>query len=460
MPPTSTYRDCVTRTSKIATSSRVGRPGRGTPQARRRPIARLPSVFAIATIVAATFSVTPLCFNAFATTTHGSSNPAKGLFIRGVNGVRYGVRTAIRVLSFDASQYHLAIGLANNAVDGSLQTPSSMCRGLAGCVAAVNGDYYDVTRVGRADPGDEVGGVIQNCVLLHTPEIAHQQADLDGQRVSQGMDWSVNVNIHGVTVPITAVNQELPMQYLNVNLPLAGNLLFTTPFVLRTPAAAGRSTYEFIQVSNTSSPTTSTTAISSTSTTMGPTTSTTTGSTTTSTTLPLTNSTTSPTTINTSTELEYVAQTTKAVRIRAGQVDISAPTGSLFATLQIGDTVTLSTTSKSGCNNIGGHPILLSNGSVVPIDVADTYMAQRYPRTVIGWTASGSTVIMIVEGVDGKSGATGRQLVRLLQSLNVVTALDLDGGDSTSLYAKGHSYYHAGQSERPVSTGLLVVKTR
>ena len=155
-----------------------------------------------------------------------------------------------------------------------------------------------------------------------------------------------------------------------------------------------------------------------------------------------------------------MAQTTKAVRIRAGQVDISAPTDSLFATLQIGDTVTLSTTSKSGCNNIGGHPILLSNGSVVPIDVADTYMAQKFPRTVIGWTASGSTVIMIVEGVDGKSGATGRQLVRLLQSLNVVTALDLDGGDSTSLYAKGHSYYHAGQSERPVSTGLLVVKTR
>jgi len=64
-------------------------------------------------------------------------------------------------------------------------------------------------------------------------------------------------------------------------------------------------------------------------------------------------------------------------------------------------------------------------------------MAQRYARTVIGWTGSGETVIMIVDGTDDKSGATGYQLDRLLQSLHVVTALDLDGGDSTALYANG-----------------------
>jgi exopolysaccharide biosynthesis protein len=49
-------------------------------------------------------------------------------------------------------------------------------------------------------------------------------------------------------------------------------------------------------------------------------------------------------------------------------------------------------------------------------------------------------------------------LDRLLQSLHVVTALDLDGGDSTALYANGRIYYHAGRAERPVSTGLLVVQ--
>jgi len=87
-------------------------------------------------------------------------------------------------------------------------------------------------------------------------------------------------------------------------------------------------------------------------------------------------------------------------------------------------------------------------------------MAQRYARTVIGWTGSGETVMMIVAGTDGKSGATGHQLDSLLRSLHVVTALDLDGGDSTVLYANGHTYYHAGRAERPVSTGILVVRSQ
>ncbi len=389
-------------------------------------------------VVVASFTVMQFYIDAFASPSHTASDTANGLNLRGLNGDPYGVHTAIRVLTFNGSQYSLAIGLANHEIDGGLETPSSMCRSTVGCVAAVNGDYYDVTRKGQPDSGDEVGGIIQNCVLLHTPEIAHQQADLDGQQVGDGLDWSVSVDINSVTVPITAVNQELPMKYPNVNLPLTGNLLFTAPFDLRTPSAAGRMNYEFIQVNNTTSPTTSTT--------------------TSTTTIPIISPTASPTTINTSTELELVAQTTNAVRVRAGHVDISAPTGSSFASLQVGDTVTMTTTSTAGCNNIGGHPILLNDGAVVPISAADTYMAQKYARTVIGWTASGETVIMIVAGTDDKSGATGHQLVGLLRSLHVVTALDLDGGDSTALYVNRRIYYHAGRGERPVSTGLLVVQ--
>ena len=398
----------------------------------------MPAVVGLAMVVVASFTVMQFYIDAFASPSHTASDTANGLNLRGLNGDPYGVHTAIRVLTFNGSQYSLAIGLANHEIDGGLETPSSMCRSTVGCVAAVNGDYYDVTRKGQPDSGDEVGGIIQNCVLLHTPEIAHQQADLDGQQVGDGLDWSVSVDINSVTVPITAVNQELPMKYPNVNLPLTGNLLFTAPFDLRTPSAAGRMNYEFIQVNNTTSPTTSTT--------------------TSTTTIPIISPTASPTTINTSTELELVAQTTNAVRVRAGHVDISAPTGSSFASLQVGDTVTMTTTSTAGCNNIGGHPILLNDGAVVPISAADTYMAQKYARTVIGWTASGETVIMIVAGTDDKSGATGHQLVGLLRSLHVVTALDLDGGDSTALYVNRRIYYHAGRGERPVSTGLLVVQ--
>jgi hypothetical protein len=371
-------------------------------------------------VVVASFTVMPLSVDAVANASPTASDTTSesGLNVHAISGARYGVHAPIHVLTFNGPQYSLAIDLANHEIDGGVETPSSMCRSTVGCVAAVNGDFYDVTHKGKPDPGDEVGGIIQNCVLLHTPEIAHQQVDLDGQQVNEGLDWSVSVDVNGVTVPITAINQELPMRYLNVNLPLAGTLLFTTQYALRTPSAAGRLTYEFIQV----------------------------------------NGTTSPTTINTTAEFELVAETTNAVRAPAGHVDISAPTGSSFASLQVGDTITMTTTSAAGCNNIGGHPILLNDGVVVPISPTDTYMAQRYARTVIGWTGSGETVIMIVAGTDDKSGATGYQLDRLLQSLHVVTALDLDGGDSTALYANGRVYYHAGRAERPISTGLLVVQ--
>jgi exopolysaccharide biosynthesis protein len=119
----------------------------------------------------------------------------------------------------------------------------------------------------------------------------------------------------------------------------------------------------------------------------------------------------------------------------------------------------MTTTSTAGCDNIGGHSILLNQGIVTPIAPADSYLLKPYARTVIGWTASGETVIMTVDGEDTVSGATAHQLVSLLQSLDVVTALDLDGGNSTTFYAKGRVLnrpFHG--TERPVSTSLLVVQ--
>jgi hypothetical protein len=345
-----------------------------------------------------------------------------GLALRTISGAQYGVTTSVHVLTFSGTQYSLAIDLANHDLAGGLETPSSMCRSTPDCVAAVNADYFDATPTGQSDPGDEVGGIIENCVLLHTPEIAHQQVDLDGPSVSEGLNWSSAVEVNGISVPITAINQQLPMKYEGVNLPLAGTLLFTAPYALPTPSAAGRTTYEFAQVDGMTSPMTS------------------------------------PTTINTTTELDLVADTTQPVTVTTGDVDISAPTGSTFASLQIGTAVSLTTTSNSGCNNIGGHPILLDDGEVVPVSPTDTYMTQRYARTVIGWTGTGETIIMTVGGIDDKTGATANQLDRLLRSLKVVTALDLDGGDSTAMFANGRIFYHANKSgERPVSTGLLVI---
>jgi Phosphodiester glycosidase len=342
---------------------------------------------------------------------------ASSLAVHAISGAPYGVRTPIHVLTFDPSQYTLEVDLANHSVDGTLETPSAMCRSTPGCVASVNGDYFDVTRVGALDPGDEVGGIIQNCVLLHTPEISHQQVSLDDHSVSPGLTWRSSLTFNGTVVAISGINQELPMRYQGVNLPLAGTLLYTAPYALKTPSAPGRVTYLFAQGSGAQP----------------------------------------PTTINSSTVLTFVGVAPGPVTPTTGQVAISALAGSALGTLQAGASVTLTTSSTGGCNDIGGHPILIANGVPVPVSPADAYLRERYARTVLGWTASGETVLMTVEGVDNRSGATAFQLIRLLRALKVVTAIALDGGNSTSLYANGRVLYHAGRGERPVSTGLLVV---
>jgi hypothetical protein len=196
---------------------------------------KLPTVVVgLAVVVVTSFTVMPLSVDAVASATRTASDTTSesGLNVHAISGAPYGVHAPIHVLTFNGPQYSLAIDLANHEIDGGMETPSSMCRSTVGCVAAVNGDFYDVTHKGMPDPGDEVGGIIQNCVLLHTPEIAHQQIDLDGQQVNEGLNWSVSVDVNGVTVPITAINQELPMRYRNVNLPLAGTLLFTTSYYI------------------------------------------------------------------------------------------------------------------------------------------------------------------------------------------------------------------------------------
>ena len=342
-----------------------------------------------------------------------------GLHVSSLNGRVYGVRGVIHILTFGGPHFSVQIGIAHHRVDGGRQTPVAMCRAIVGCVAAINADYFDLTRRGLPDPGDTVGGIVRNCVLLHTPEISHQQADLDNQTVSQGFNWGITIDAGGVIVPVTAVNQQLPMSYANVRVPLTGTLLYSPPFALALPTRADRMTDEFTYARGS----------------------------------PL------PTTINATTQLEFIGQTQSPVRVGPGRLDVSVAVGSPLATLQVGQTVTLATTSTSGCDNIGGHPVLINHGEPVPVSPTDTYMTKPYARTVIGWTSSGDTVMVVVDGKDGVAGATAAQLVKVLESLHVVTARNLDGGVSSTLYAEGRVVNHPSHHRpRPVPTALLVVR--
>jgi exopolysaccharide biosynthesis protein len=366
-----------------------------------------------------TSSATQVSGHGRAITPPSPRSSVNGLDMYTINGAPFGVYTPIRVLTFDSTQFQVRVGLAKHAIDGGEEKTSAMCQSTAGCVAAVNGDFFDVTDTNMPDVGDEVGGIIQNCVLLHTPEVAHEQVNLNGGVVANSFNWSSTLDVNGTSVAVTAINQELPMSYLNVDVPLSGTLLFTAQYALKTPTAPNRLNFEFVQVGGTAS----------------------------------------PTAINTTTQLKLVAETAQPVKVSPDHIDVSATTGTALAELSVGDTVSMTTTSSAGCNDIGGHPILLDNGVVGPINRADTYMATPCARTVIGWTASGETVIMSIAGIDTKSGATMYQMVTLLLSQNVVTALDLDGGGSTSLFANGQLVYPPSKSERAVSTALLVVRT-
>jgi hypothetical protein len=344
---------------------------------------------------------------------------ASTLRVFGVNGRPYGVRTPVHVLTLSGPNYSLKVGLAHGAIDAGRQAPAAICRATLSCVAAVNGDFFNLTRRGTPDPGDSVGGIIQDCALLHTPEVAHQYANLAAATVSGGLNWGATLAVNGVSLAITAVNQQLPLRYPGVHLPLTGTLLFTPAYALATPSAPGWVTYQFTQVDPTVS----------------------------------------PTALNSTAQLSFVGSTTYPLRVSTGQVDISAPSSVTLSALQVGDTVTLTTTSTAGCDTLGGHPILINQGVVTPVDPADVYMAKPYARTVVGWTAAGDTVLLVVDGRDGVSGATAHQLVRLLQSLNVVTALNLDGGMSTTFYALGRVRENRGHGPpRHVSTALLVVQ--
>ena len=343
---------------------------------------------------------------------------ATGIYVYPIDGAAFGVHAPIRLMSFYGAPYSLEIGLAHNKIDGGLETPSAMCRATTRCVAAVNGDYFAIPNSKKPDPGDEVGGIISGCVLEHTPEVSHQQADLDDGTVSTQFTWSATLDVNGTDVPVNAVNQELPLSYVGVSDPLRGTLLFTSAYALATPRASGRFTYQFKEMSGAPS----------------------------------------PLTINSTAQLQYIGRTLTPIHVLAGRVDVSASNSAALAGLVSGDIVTLATNSAMGCDDIGGHPIILDNGVTGTVSPADSYMSEPFPRTVVGWTSMGETVVLSVGGQDGRSGATWTQLLAILRSLNVNTALDLDGGSSTSLFANGRSIYSARASERPVSTAVLVIQ--
>ena len=115
---------------------------------------------------------------------------------------------------------------------------------------------------------------------------------------------------------------------------------------------------------------------------------------------------------------------------------------------------------------VGGAGLLVHKGVLLADWSAEQlragFDAERHPRTMIG-TTRGSAVWLVT--VDGRNpsvslGMTFTELASLARKLNLVFALNLDGGGSTTMVVKGKIVNHPSDATGPrkVSDALIVTQ--
>jgi len=115
---------------------------------------------------------------------------------------------------------------------------------------------------------------------------------------------------------------------------------------------------------------------------------------------------------------------------------------------------------------VGGAGLLVHQGKPVSDWSAEQlragFDAERHPRTLIG-TTRGSAIWLVT--VDGRNpsvslGMTFSELTNLARRLNLVHALNLDGGGSTTMVVKGKIVNHPSDATGPrrVSDALIVTR--
>lgn len=133
--------------------------------------------------------------------------------------------------------------------------------------------------------------------------------------------------------------------------------------------------------------------------------------------------------------------------------------------------------------SVGGSPILVKDGKRWFTDPGDNFTNGRHPRTMVGWTPGGDTLLVTVDGRQPSLsvGMTLHEAAELLIGLGATEGINLDGGGSTTFVRAGsvvnsvsdvqvrsggttmlrHSVQGGdkvvGHVERPVASALVVV---
>jgi hypothetical protein len=143
----------------------------------------------------------------------------------------------------------------------------------------------------------------------------------------------------------------------------------------------------------------------------------------------------------------------------------SARTVAVLRELRPGDLVDVSW-SMGGMpgivDSIGSSPIIVRDGRNVAPPPRGRSFFFRQPRTGIGVRADGTLLFVVVDGRDRRVsvGMTLEEFGRLFVDLGATSAVNLDGGGSSTMFVKGDGVVNRptdDEGERPVSTAVLVL---
>lgn len=113
----------------------------------------------------------------------------------------------------------------------------------------------------------------------------------------------------------------------------------------------------------------------------------------------------------------------------------------------------------------GGGPVLLQNGAIQITNneeqkFAGKAIADKHPRTAVGYTENNEIIVLVIEGrFPGKAeGATLTDEAKILQQLNCVEAMNLDGGGSSCMLINGKQTITPSDKEgqRPIPAAFII----
>lgn len=120
-------------------------------------------------------------------------------------------------------------------------------------------------------------------------------------------------------------------------------------------------------------------------------------------------------------------------------------------------------------NLMTAGPLLIHHGHPLPMRDDRTFVTKRHNRTALGIRKDGAIVLLVADGRFKREseGLSLTELIQVMQWMDCIEAINLDGGGSSTLYAKGHGtngianfpsdnnrFDHEG--ERPVSNIIYV----